>query len=302
MSDFPETPNLFSLANSLMATILPTNLLGGVTLGGASGVEIATNLGLLATLGTPSTAYSTLVPNDLPLLEPLRLPSRIANFVLGKLGVQAKLGTPLADALQPALSILVNTGYTDVVLPGQGGTYNRTFNDQGTYTQFMTKAVLTPKQWLQVPGDVVRALVVGFQDQFPILRFGRPAPTLVPDGDHLKISYAPAPPVTPVAATETSVPSTPTTKVAKAPAAVKPVAAEPGTSPTKAAQDDASDQVKAQDDKSDQPDKKAKKGPRGKGHEKSSGKDTGKKVGKTTEKPAPNKVAADKDTADKPAA
>lgn len=284
LSDFPATINPFALANSVMATILPTNLLGGVTLGGASAVDIATNLGLLATLGTPSTTYSTLVPNDLPLLEPMRLPSRIINFALGRLGVQGKLGTPLADALQPALSILVNTGYTDVVLPSQGGTYNRAYNDQGTYTQFMSKAILTPKQWLQVPGDVVRALVVGFQDQFPILRFGRPAPTLVPDGDHLKISYAPAAPSTPVAATETSVPGTATT-VAKTLTAVTPVAAK-----------EPSDQAKAQSGKTDQPGKKVKKGPRGKGQEKSPGKTLGKtpgkKAGKTAEKSAPDKVAA----------
>ena len=192
-SDFPATINPVSLLNSVMATLLATNLLGGVTLGGASVTDIATNLALLAALGTPSTSYSTLVPNDLPLLEPLRLPSRIINLVLGALGLKARLGTPLANALQPALSILVNVGYTDVVLPSEGGTYNRSFDQSGTYTQFLSKAILTPKQWLQIPGDVVRALVVGFQDQFPILRFGRPAPELVPDGDHLAISY-PTPP------------------------------------------------------------------------------------------------------------
>ncbi|MGB8406158.1 MAG: PE-PPE domain-containing protein [Mycobacterium sp.] len=217
MSDFPATLNPFSLVNSLLATVLPTNLLGGVTLGGASTTDIGTNLGLLATLGTPTTTYSTLVPNDLPLLEPLRLPSRIINFVLGKLGVQAKLGTPLANALQPALSILVNLGYTDVVLPRQGGTYNRSYTDQGTYTQFMSQGILTPKQWLfQVPGDIIRALIVGFQDQFPILRFGRPAPTLVPDGDHLAISYGSSS----VAGTG----ATPASTTKSAVAAVKPVA------------------------------------------------------------------------------
>ncbi|WP_162462623.1 PE-PPE domain-containing protein [Mycolicibacterium sp. CBMA 234] len=235
MSDFPETLNPFSLANSLLATILPTNLLGGVTLGGASSTDIATNLGLLATVGTPSTTYSTLVPNDLPLLEPLRLPSRIINFVLGKLGVQARLGTPLANALQPALSILVNTGYTDVVLPGQGGIYNRAYNDQGTYTQFMTKRILTPQQWLQVPGDVVRALIVGFQDQFPILRFGRPAPTLVPDGDHLAISYAPGAPIAATAptATQAVASTTPPKTAVTTRSAAKPVAAAPVTKPIK---------------------------------------------------------------------
>jgi hypothetical protein len=189
MSDFPATINPVSLLNSVLATLLPTNLLGGFTLGGASMSDIETNLALLASLGTTSTSYSTLVPNDLPLLEPLRLPSRIINAALGALGIKARVGTPLANALQPALSILTNIGYTDVVLPSDGGTYNRSYDQSGTYTQFMSKAILTPKQWLQIPGDVIRALIVGFQDQFPILRFGRPAPTLVADGDHLTISY-----------------------------------------------------------------------------------------------------------------
>lgn len=232
MSDFPETINPFSLVNSLLATVLPTNLLGGVSLGGASTTDIATSLGLLATVGATSTTYSTLVPNDLPLLEPLRLPSRIINLVLGALGVKARLGTPLANALQPALSILVNLGYTDVVLPSQGGTYNRSYTDQGTYTQFMSQGIITPKQWLfQVPGDVIRALIVGFQDQFPILRFGRPAPTLVPDGDHLAISYG----TSSIAATSTVKSATATSAVASvstptsAAAATKPKSKAPAT-------------------------------------------------------------------------
>jgi len=212
LSDFPVNLNLFSLVNSLLATILPTNLLGGIDIAGDSVATIGTNIGLLATLGTASTSYSTLAPKDLPLLEPLRLPSRIVNLVAGALGIKARLGTPLANALQPALQLLVNLGYTDVQTPGQGGTYNRTYDQSGVYTPFLSRAVLTPKQWLQVPGDVIRALIVGFQDQFPILRFGRPAPRLVPNGDHLAISYTPAPPPAPpveVAATPATSASAP---------------------------------------------------------------------------------------------
>jgi len=214
MSDFPATINPVSLLNSVLATLLPTNLLGGFTLGGASMSDIETNLALLASLGTTSTSYSTLVPNDLPLLEPLRLPSRIINAALGALGIKARVGTPLANALQPALSILTNIGYTDVVLPSDGGTYNRSYDQSGTYTQFMSKAILTPKQWLQIPGDVIRALIVGFQDQFPILRFGRPAPTLVADGDHLAISYGTTSTITPVATAATTVTTEVTSKAA----------------------------------------------------------------------------------------
>ncbi|MEI7915220.1 MAG: PE-PPE domain-containing protein [Mycobacteriaceae bacterium] len=193
LSDFPETPNPFSLINSLLATALPTHLLGGGTLQGASEDLLYAKLGTLATLNVPSTSYSTYVSADLPLLEPLRLPARVINTVLGALGVGLTVPTPLADALQPALQILVNTGYTDVQTPADGGTYNRTFKSSGEFVPFMSRAVLTPQEWSQVPGDVLRALVVGFQDSFPLLRLGQSAPTLTVDGNHLAITYPPAP-------------------------------------------------------------------------------------------------------------
>jgi hypothetical protein len=70
--------------------------------------------------------------------------------------------TLLADALQPAAEILVNVGYTDVQTPSEGGTYNRTYDQSGTYTPYLSVNPLTPAEWAQVPGDVVRALVNGF--------------------------------------------------------------------------------------------------------------------------------------------
>lgn len=203
LSDFPVTLNPFSLANAVVASVLPTHLLGGVTLEGNSEDLLYTRLGLLATLNVSSTSFSTFVPDDLPLLEPLRLPARIINTVLGALGVPLTVPTPLADALQPALEILVNTGYTDVQTPTEGGTYNRTFNQSGDYVPFLSQAPLTPAEWRQVPGDVLRALVVGFQDAFPILRFGRTAPVLTVDGNHLAVTYPP-PTRTPPAAVRTS--------------------------------------------------------------------------------------------------
>ena len=93
--------------------------------------------------------------------------------------------------MEPALEILVNTGYTDVVTPTDGGTYTRTYRQSGDYVSFLSQAALTPAEWLQVPGDVLRALVVGFQDAFPILRFGQTAPMLTVDGNHLAITYPP---------------------------------------------------------------------------------------------------------------
>ncbi|MFN8032514.1 MAG: PE-PPE domain-containing protein [Mycobacterium sp.] len=165
LSDFPATLNPFSLVNSVLAAVLPTYLLGGFDWKGDSTDTILTRIGLLAALGTTSTSYSTLAPKDLPLLEPLRLPSRILNAVFDAVGLPIHLGTPLADALQPALTILVNTGYTDVQTPSEGGTYNRTYDQSGVYTPFLSQAPLTPQEWLQVPGDVVKALIGGFTDE-----------------------------------------------------------------------------------------------------------------------------------------
>lgn len=193
LSDFPETLNPFALANSVMASVLPTYLLGGGTIKGIDTDTIIQNLVGLLLSGTTSTTYSTFVPNDLPLLEPLRLPSRILNQVFKATGVPITLGTPLADALQPALSILVNIGYTDVQTPSEGGTYNRTYDQSSQYVPFLSRATLTPQEWAAVPGDVVKALVDGFRDVLS----GKPtsAPT-VPD------PHAPVldPPVTVTAA------------------------------------------------------------------------------------------------------
>ena len=192
LSDFPVTLNPFSLTNTAMATLFPTNFLGGTTIGGASDTAIVASLALLASASTPSTLYSTVVPNDLAMLEPFRLPARISNAILARLGSDYRFGNPLADALQPALSILVNTGYTDVQTPTDGGTYTRTFDQSGELVTFLAKAPLTAAEWKQVPGDVTRALVVGFQDAFPLLRFGKTAPVLTVDGNHLAITYPPA--------------------------------------------------------------------------------------------------------------
>ncbi|WP_192827512.1 PE-PPE domain-containing protein [Mycolicibacterium aromaticivorans] len=176
LSDFPETLNPFSLANSFMASVLPTYLLGGAQLQGTSVNTIEGNLISLLTLGTPSTTYSTLVPTDLPLLEPLRLPSRILNAVFKAAKIPITLGTPLADALQPALSILVNIGYTDVQTPSQGGTYNRTYDQSSQYIPFLSRATLTPQEWAAVPGDVAKALFTGFRDVLSGKSTTTPAP------------------------------------------------------------------------------------------------------------------------------
>jgi hypothetical protein len=180
-SDFPVTLNPFSLVNSLL-TFLPVNLVGGVALKAldttAAGLNVASVLGILnrlsggiAGVDDGQAWYGTLLPNDLPILEPLRLPSRLINAVFG-----TDLGTPIADALQPAFTILVNTGYSDVVTPADIAAdptlantyspYDRTFLTSATPEPFLSVNPLTPAEWLQVPGDVVRALFTGFSDVF----------------------------------------------------------------------------------------------------------------------------------------
>jgi len=208
ISDFPVTLNPFAIANSLLAG-LPTNLVGGLdqSIGDPSGIvltnadgtltnltglglNVASVLGILNRIGGSiadlgvdegKAYYGAIVPNDLPLLEPLRLPSRLINAVFG-----TKLGTPLADALQPAVSILVNTGYSDVITPNNLDTcavkcntadaqtfadlgytaYDRSFLTPSVSEPFLSVNPLTPAEWAQVPGDVVRALYTGFKDVF----------------------------------------------------------------------------------------------------------------------------------------
>ena len=176
-SDFPVTLNPFSVANSLFA-FLPTNLLGGFSVKGSSVTAVVANLAAFvagSALGTPPTGsafYLTLVPNDLPLVEPLRLPSRIINLLTGW-----DLPTPIADAFEPAAKILANIGYTDVVTPtdladnpalvAQGlQPYDRTFDpaELSIPTPLYSRLPLTFDEYLRVPGDVLTALIVGIVD------------------------------------------------------------------------------------------------------------------------------------------
>ena len=183
-ADFPASANPFSLANSFTAGLLPTYLLGGFTVGGADVNSIVLSLTALLAGGVPLasfapfTSYSTLAPNDLPFMEPMRLPARLFNLISFALGSDLRISTPLADALQPAFEIMVNTGYTDVLTPGElddcatgCGTpgaqtwaqlgfeaYDRTYTTSAVNTPFRTEAPLTLQESLAVPGDVLQAL------------------------------------------------------------------------------------------------------------------------------------------------
>ncbi|MBB5162073.1 hypothetical protein [Mycobacterium sp. AZCC_0083] len=75
----------------------------------------------------------------------------------------------MANALAPALTSLVNLGYTDVVrMPD--GTYVRTRDQAGDPTAFMS---FSDVDWAQVSGDIVNLFVRGFQKE---LFSGSPTP------------------------------------------------------------------------------------------------------------------------------
>jgi hypothetical protein len=175
-SDFPVTANIFSIANSLLQGAIPSNLLSGITLKGAGVSDIESNLIGLLSFSTPSTSYSSILPTDFALLEPLRLPARLINLALSALGVDFKVPTLLADALTPVTKILVNIGYTDVVTPemiandpetyGDYQPYDRTFldagGDGGAPVSWLSQNPLTPSEWAALPQDLIGALIDGF--------------------------------------------------------------------------------------------------------------------------------------------
>jgi len=184
IGDFPAVFNLTAIANSFAAG-LPLNLLGGLAdpgyvISDAAGNEVKVddvgiNLAVLLQLGGILSGllgplegkgfYATIVPEQLPILTPLRLPGLGINAVLGALNSPYLLGNPVADALEPALRILVNIAYDDVVTPTEGGTYNRTFLKGATPTPFGSVDPLTEEERAAVPGDVWDALVGGIQEQ-----------------------------------------------------------------------------------------------------------------------------------------
>lgn len=163
MSDFAAWPNPFSVANNLMGFLLPTYILRGVDLSNLTPQLEAQLTDILGKLGTDPLAlnlYLTLPSNSLPLLEPLYLLTDLTNIMtLG--AFPNPLGT-LANALAPALTSLVNLGYTDVVRQPDG-TYIRTLDQAGDPTAFMS---FPDVDWAKVPGDIFNQLVKGIQKEF----------------------------------------------------------------------------------------------------------------------------------------
>lgn len=146
LSDAPVTANPFAWANSLASALFLTNLITGVDFD---------NLGDGGYVGPDGTIYYTLPVEELPLLAPLRFPAEVLGLATG-----LEVNPALADALEPALQILVNLGYSDVVR-NPDGSYTRSLDQFGEHLLFGTPT-LTREQLALVPGDVIAALGRGF--------------------------------------------------------------------------------------------------------------------------------------------
>jgi hypothetical protein len=165
LSDFAAWPNPVSIANSLMGAVLPTYLLRGIDTSNLTPQlleQIQAALARTTNLNEPLALnlYLTLPTNSLPLLEPLYLLADVVN--LATFGALPNPFERLANALAPALTSLANLGYTDVVR-NPDGTYTRTLDEAGVPTPFMS---FPDVNWGLVPGDVINALVKGFQKEF----------------------------------------------------------------------------------------------------------------------------------------
>lgn len=170
LSDFAAWPNPFSLLNSLAAAAMPTYILRGLD-GELTATSVAAQLGPQITGALTGSAggdplaldfYVTVPINALPLLEPTYLFVDAINLLTG-----ANFNNPIGTALGPALSSLVNLGYTDVERrwndDGDYWEYVRTFDDTGVPTAFGS---FPDVNWFNVPGDIVGALGAGIRQAF----------------------------------------------------------------------------------------------------------------------------------------
>jgi hypothetical protein len=163
LSDFAAWPNPFTLANNAAAGLFPTYILRSLTTAGIT--EMLTDqLTPQLTEALTNTAngqplalnfYLTLPAQTLPLLEPTYLAVDAINLLTG-----ANLNNPVATALSPVLTSLVNLGYTDVYYNPTTGEYDRTLNEADVPTAFGT---LPNIDWSQVPGHLATELVSGVQ-------------------------------------------------------------------------------------------------------------------------------------------
>jgi hypothetical protein len=171
LSDLASWPNPFTLLNNLAAGLAPTYVQRGSSRDGLAEQLTPQLAAALAAVGPDDplalNLYLTLHSNTLPMLEPLYLTSDALNIV--GLSPLAAIPMRLANALAPALTILTNIGYANVVRNADG-TYTRDFSTAGTETPFMSFPDIDYGRLLS---DVVTQLVGGFQKEF---LSGHPSP------------------------------------------------------------------------------------------------------------------------------
>jgi len=163
LSDFAAWPNPFTVANNLVAGLVPTYLLRGLDLSellGSAFEQLEPQLeGILDGLLTEPLAvnlYFTVPAPSLPLLEPLYLATDFINlFTPG-----FTFNNPVATALNPLLTSLVNLGYTDAYWDADQARYDRTLTEANIPTAFGTLPAIN---WAEVPANLLTAAVRGFQ-------------------------------------------------------------------------------------------------------------------------------------------
>lgn len=217
-ADFPVTFNPFSLVNSFMGVLPPiTDLLttpaldivekqlatttgvGGKTFAPGDADNLANLLGILQFFagGTGDDAppfdaiFATLVSGTLPMFEPNALGTYLTNSVLKKINSPFLFGDVISDLFTPAMRILVNIGYADVITPNmlagdpelaKAGykAYDRTFAQQ--QIDFGTVQPLTFEEQIQAYGAAWNAFTNSLKEQFAKPFFGIIVPNTIPGG------------------------------------------------------------------------------------------------------------------------
>jgi hypothetical protein len=156
LSDAPVTANGVAWANSLASSLLLVNLASTLLSTDLQGGELPA--GLKTYTAPDGTLYATLTTDELPLVSAMRLPATLLGLAL-----EQEINDPLVDALTPALELLTNIAYTDVVRNADG-TYSRTLDKFHEAALFGTQP-LTRAQQALVPGDLIAALGAGFGDE-----------------------------------------------------------------------------------------------------------------------------------------
>ncbi|MCP3811587.1 PE-PPE domain-containing protein [Mycobacteriaceae bacterium Msp059] len=151
LSDAPVTGSPVAWANSAMAALLPLTLGASVLDGSGLGAKLYT--------APDGTIYTTITQDQLPLLMPARLVAGLLSVATGE-----DVNTPVADALEPVLKLLVNTSYTDVVR-NEDGTWTRTLDQMHVPTLFGTQT-LSREQSALLAGDILAELGRGVGSEY----------------------------------------------------------------------------------------------------------------------------------------